>query len=141
MKKRRTKKVAAPKDDPAIIEERREHQRAVCHKLLERWVPIAASPALALRTEGRTGPVIDEEPLEAGLKAGAYVIKVLERLARLDGLDAAEKQELTVTKMADPVELARRVRAVSPILMARLQLQGQPKATPALTDLEEASPV
>ena len=112
------------KSPPAseTLEERRERQRAVCYALLERWVPVAASAALTLRSEGRTGPVLDEEPLEAGLKAGAYVLKVLERLARLDGLDAAEKRELTVTEMADPVELARRVRAVSPVLVARLQL-------------------
>ena len=68
--------------------------------------------------------MIDEEPLEAGLKAGAFVLKVLERLARLDGLDAAEKREVTLTEVADPVELARRVRAVSPVLMARLRLGG-----------------
>ena len=135
MKARRTKKRAsARKDSPAKTEKRREQQRAVCLQLLERWVPIAASPALALRKEGRTGPMIDEEPLEAGLKAGAYVLKVLERLAHLDGLDAAEKRELTVKKMADPVELARRVRVVSPILMARLRLEGAPQAALAVTE-------
>ena len=131
MKKSRTKRVSAPEEFPEMLEERRERQRAVCHALLERWVPVAASAALALRTEGRTGPVIDEEPLEAGLKAGAFVLKVLERLARLDGLDAAEKREVTVTEMADPVELARRVRAVSPVLMARLRLEGALNHTPA----------
>ena len=120
MKKRNTPRKPEPPSE--TLEERRDRQRAVCYALLERWVPVAASATLALRSEGRCGPVIDEEPLEAGLKAGAYVMKVLERLARLDGLDAAEKRELTVTEMADPVELARRVRAVSPVLMARLRL-------------------
>ena len=130
MKTRRAKPNAQPEDTPEMMEERRERQRAVCIALLERWVPVAASAALALRTEGRAGPVIDEEPLEAGLKAGAFVLKVLERLARLDGLDAAEKRELSVTEMADPVELARRVRAVSPVLMARLKLAGPPTDQP-----------
>ncbi|MEI6562655.1 MAG: hypothetical protein WCO68_11355 [Verrucomicrobiota bacterium] len=116
---RRTKKADA-------LEARRERQRAVCHVLLECWIPVATSDRLALRSEGRTGPVIDEEALEAGLKAGAYVLKVLERLARLDGLDAAEKRELTAGNAVDPVELARRVRAVSPMLMARLQLASPP---------------
>ena len=131
MKKGRANRGTTPEEPPRLLEERRERQRSVCHQLLERWVPVAASAALALRTEGgRAGPVLDEEPLEAGLKAGAFVLKVLERLARLDGLDAAEKRELTVTEMADPVELARRVRAVSPVLMARLRLEG-PLPSPA----------
>lgn len=121
--RRAKRKIPASEEPPEVMEERRERQRAVCYQLLERWVPLAASATLALRTEGRTGPVIDAEPLEAGLKAGAFVLKVLERLARLDGLDAAEKRELTVMKMADPVELARRVRAVSPVLTARLRLE------------------
>lgn len=129
MMARRTKrKKAAPAEG---VEERRERQRQVCSQLLERWVPVAASADLAVREEGRSGPVIDEEPLEAGLKAAALVLKLLERLARLDGLDAAEKRELTVTEWADPAELARRVRVVSPLLMARLQPEG-PKPPPAL---------
>ena len=122
MKKRSTRQTK--KAD--AIEARRERQRAVCYALLECWMPVATSDKLALRSEGRAGPVIDEEALEAGLKAGAYVLKVLERLARLDGLDAAEKRELTVRNAVDPVELARRVRAVSPMLMARLQLASPP---------------
>jgi len=104
------------------MEEHRERQRQVCLALLERFVPVATAETLALRKEGRSGPVIDEEPLEAGFKAGAFVLKVLERLARLDGLDAAEKRELTVAELADPVELAKRVKAVSPVLMERLRL-------------------
>jgi len=103
------------------LEARRERHRDACIRLLERWLPIATAEALALQKEGRSGPVIDEDPLEAGLKAGAFVLKVLERLARLDGLDAAEKRELTVTDLADPVELANRVRTVSPVLAARLR--------------------
>ncbi|XHR26958.1 MAG: hypothetical protein ACFUZC_13510 [Chthoniobacteraceae bacterium] len=97
---------------------------------------MAASADLALRKEGRSGPVIDEEPLEAGLKAAATVLKLLERLAKLDGLDAAEKRELTVTETADPEELARRVRTVSPLLIARLRLEppGQPPHPPELEE-------
>jgi len=56
---------------------------------------------------------------------------VLERLARIDGLDAAEKGELTVREIADPMELARRVRAVSPVLTARLRLEGVPAQPPS----------
>lgn len=103
-------------------EQRRQRQRDVCAQMLERWVPIA-SPELAVRREGRSGPVIDEAAMEDGLKAGAIVLKLLERLAKLDGLDAAEKREVTVRRTADPLELARRVQAVSPILMARLRQQ------------------
>lgn len=105
------------------MDERRERHRRVCIALLERFVPVATAETLALRKEGRSGPVIDEEPLEAGFKAGTFVLKVLERLARLDGLDAAEKRELTVAELADPVELAKRVKAVSPVLMDRLRLR------------------
>lgn len=115
----RGKKKAARRE---TMEERRERHRRVCIALLERFVPVATAEALALRKEGRSGPVIDEEPLEAGFKAGAFVLKVLERLARLDGLDAAEMRELTVAELADPVELAKRVKAVSPVLMGRLRL-------------------
>jgi len=116
---RRVKKKPVRKE---TMEERRERHRRVCIGLLERFVPLATARNLALRKEGRTGPVIDEEPLESGFKAGAFVLKVLERLARLDGLDAAEKRELTVAELADPVELAKRVEAVSPVLLARLRL-------------------
>jgi len=129
MKPQRTKK-ARMMAAPELLDQRKERQRTVCHQLLDRLVPVAASEALALRKEGRTGPVIDEEPLEAALKAGALVLKLLERLARLDGLDAAEKRELTVTETADPVELARRVRTVSPVLMARLRLGDLTKNPP-----------
>ncbi|MCX6966949.1 MAG: hypothetical protein NTZ46_04065 [Verrucomicrobia bacterium] len=136
MKKRGTTKRLTAREAPQeLLEERRERQRAVCLALLERWVPVAASAALALRTEGKSGPVIDEEPLEAGLKAGGFVLKVLERLARIDGLDAAEKRELTVTETADPAELARRVRVVSPVLMARLRLEG-----PLIKELSDEPP-
>ena len=105
------------------LEDGRARQREVCLSLLERWVPLAVAADLLLQKEGKSGPVIDEEPFEAGLKAGAFVIKVLERLARLDGLDAVEKREVTVGEMADPVELARRVQVVSPVLAARLRDQ------------------
>ena len=139
-RKPRKRTAAPPPGSPELLEDGRERQRAVCHRLLERWVPVAASEALALQKEGRAGPVIEEEPLEAGLKAGAFVLKVLERLARIDGLDAVEKRELTVTEMADPVELAKRVRAVSPVLMARLRLEGALAKTPAASGAEEATP-
>ena len=99
----------------------RTRQRQVCGELLDRWVPLATSEALALRSEGRGGPVIDEDPFEAGLKAGAFVLKVLERLARLDGLDAAEKKEITLgDNRATPLELAERVKAVTPLLQRRV---------------------
>ena len=127
-----------PAQAPDVQEQRRQRQREICAQLLERWVPIAAV-GLALRHEGRGGPVIDEEPLEAGLKAGAYVLKLLERLAKLDGLDAAEKRELTVTKLADPVELARRIRSVSPVLMERLKLSHPPLLEAATGELPPGS--
>jgi len=101
-------------------EESRARQRKVCMALLARWLPVATSEQLAIRKENRGKPVIDEEPLEAALKAGAFILKVLERLARLDGLDAAEKREVTLTEPADPMELARRVRLVAPLLAGRL---------------------
>lgn len=105
----------------AQVEDGRTRQREVCMKLLERWVPLAVADDLLLQKEGKSGPVIEEEPFEAGLKAGAFVLKVLERMARLDGLDAVERREVTVSEMADPVELARRVQVVSPVLAARLR--------------------
>jgi len=120
MSPRRTKKAPSSPRSSARVEKLRERQRAACLKLLDRWLPIAATETLAIRKEGRAGPVIDEEPLEAALKAGAFILKLLERLSRLDGLDAPEKQDSALSKMADPVELARRVRIVSPILIARL---------------------
>lgn len=131
MKARRSKKTApVPLEVAEEADQRRARQRTVCLALLDRWVPIATSEALALRKEGRSGPVIDEEPLEAGLKAGAFVLKLLERLARLDGLDAAEKREVMVRELVDPVELARRVRVVSPVLAARLRLGDRPAGVP-----------
>lgn len=119
---------------PATPEERRALQRQVCHDLLERWVPLATSEAFAIAKETRGKTVIEDEPVDTGLKAGAFVLKVLERIARLDGLDAAEKRELTVTETADPVELARRVEAVSPILAQRLQLASVPSDSSPVND-------
>lgn len=111
------------------IEELREGQRAACLSLLERWLPIAGSEELAVRKKGREGFVIDEAPLESALKAGAYVLKLMERLAKLEGLDASEKRDSTRTEMADPEELERRVEAVRPVLMARMQLDKLPSAS------------
>ncbi len=121
MKTVRKKKAAKPAK-PDAQEERRQRQREVCWRALDRWEPIA-SPELAVLKEGRAGPVIEEAALESGLKAAGIVLKLLERLAKLDGLDAAEKREVTVRRTADPLELTRRVQAVSPILMARLREQ------------------
>ncbi len=105
----------------ALAEERREQQRQVCAQLLKKWVPLAASEALELADVDRKGAPIEGDAFEAGLKAGAFVVKLLERLARLDGLDAAEKKELTVGRSVDPVELARRVRVASPLLVERME--------------------
>ncbi len=117
---RQSKKKTAPRRKHTMS---RERHRQICIELLQRWVPVATSPQLAVRKEGRSGPVIDEEPLEAGFKAGAFVLKVLERLARLDGLDVEETRDLNALELADPVELAKRVEAVSPVLMERLRLR------------------
>lgn len=119
---RRRRRLPYSSRPPQTQEERRERQRLVCAELLKKWVPLATSEALALAREVRGKPVIEEEALETGLKAGAFVLKVLERLARLDGIDAAEKREMVVSEFADPLELARRVRAISPLLTARLAL-------------------
>lgn len=108
-------------DRPEGAEARREHQRVVCGELLERWVPLATSEALSIEKESRGKSVIEDNAFDAGLKAGAFVLKVLERLARLDGLDAAEKREVTLTETADPLELAKRIEQVSPILARRLE--------------------
>lgn len=106
---------------PAGAEGRRERQRAICGELLERWVPLATAEALCIEKETRGKSVIEDDAFDAGLKAGAFVLKVLERLARLDGLDAAEKREVTLSETADPLELAKRIEQVSPILARRLE--------------------
>lgn len=121
------KKTKSAEENPQIQEKRRARQRTVCNQLLKRWVPVATAEALALRKEGKSGPVIDEETLETGLKAGAFVLKVVERLARLDGLDVMDTGEMPFSELADPEELARRVQAVSPVLSARLRQDGVPK--------------
>ena len=59
---------------------------------------------------------VAQESSDEGLKAGAFVLKLLERLAQIDGLDMPEEPE-----QVDFEELARRVEAVSPVLMARLR--------------------
>ncbi|HWL54717.1 MAG TPA: hypothetical protein VNQ90_19910 [Chthoniobacteraceae bacterium] len=138
---RRRRRLPYPDRPPKTQEERRERQRLVCAELLKKWVPLATSEALALAREVRGKPVIEEEAFETGLKAGAFVLKVLERLARLDGVDAAEKREMVVSEFADPLELARRVRAISPLLTARLALArggGMPAAGPPVSELPGA---
>src|SRR4051794_3337938 len=66
----------------------RARQRIVCAQLLEHWVPLATAEELEIRkkTKTKSDQAIDEATFEAGLKAGAFVLKVLERWARLDGL-------------------------------------------------------
>lgn len=98
----------------------RARQRAVCVELLERWVPLAVSDELVLKKENRGKPVLDEEPVEMGLKVGAFVLKVMERWARLDGLDAAEKVAVTA-EVAGPQEVARRIAAVRPLLVQQME--------------------
>lgn len=100
-------------------------------ELLKKWVPLATAEELALARELRGKPVVEEEAFETGLKAGVFVIRVLERLARLDGLDAAERKEVEVSGLADPLELVQRVRTVSPLLAARLAGLGESRATRA----------
>ncbi len=107
------------KQDRAATAERAK-QREVCEQLLARWLPLATSADILLQKEGRSGPVIDDEPFEAGLKAGAFVLKLLERLGKLDGLDTDEEPPEERVKPIDPVELARRVRTLAPILAAKM---------------------
>ena len=99
-------------------QQRRALQRDACVQLLESWLPVAAikNPAT-----GSSGNLPDKETLDSGLKAGAFVLKLLERLARLDGLDATDDPEPPKSEKVDPLELARRVQVVSPVLMARLR--------------------
>ena len=111
------------KKKPQAQEQRRERQRDACVQLLESWLPIATLQALANSDVKSTEPN-REKALESGLKAGAFVLKLLERLARLDGLDAADKGDAPANELADPLELARRVQVVSPVLMARLRGRG-----------------
>ena len=131
MKVQRVKKKAVTRKS-RNLEVRRARQRAVCHELLKRWVPVAASEALAVSKKGRNGEIIDEEPLEAGLKAGALVLKLLERLSKLDGLDTEEKPEPVTGERVDLVELARRVKTVSPVLAARLRQERPLNSPPPL---------
>ena len=94
-----TKKKARPQKSTDRSKDR-TRQREVCLKLLDQWLPVAS------------------EASDKGLRAGAFVLKVLEQLKGLDGLDLPED------KAQEPVdfeELARRVGAVSPVLMARLK--------------------
>jgi hypothetical protein len=105
-----------------FLEGARAQQREVCLRLLERWLPLALAEAMAVEREGRSGPVIEEEAFESGLKAGAFGLKLLERLSKRDGLDADDAAAASPKgrTTADPVELARRVEAVSPLLAAKL---------------------
>jgi len=140
----RSRRTPRRKKEPPLLEpgleESRARQRVICAALLDKWVPLATAEALAVQGESRGKPVIDEEAFESGLKAGAFVIKVLERLARLDGLDAAEKKEVTVSEFADPLELARRIRVVSPVLLARLEQAAHPLSGPFLPEKAGTQP-
>jgi|GEM_PF-2155855 len=131
---------AEPPGSEAGLEESRTRQRAICAALLEKWVPLATAEALAVQGESRGKPVLEEEAFETGLKAGAFVLKVLERLARLDGLDAAERKEVTVSEFADPLELARRIRVVSPVLLARLEQAVHPLVESPALPVENGKP-
>jgi len=103
-------------------------------RLLESWLPIATFQALA-NAEEKAGDPNREKALDSGLKAGAFILKILERLARLDGLDAADREETPTNDFTDPLELARRVQVVSPVLMARLRA-GSEKKTRGVGDAE-----
>ena len=103
-------------------------QRVICYRLLESWMPVAASAAPEADAEGH--PIRKEDQMEEGLKAGAFVLKVLERLARLDGFDKTDLGEQTDRHWANPSELAQRVQVASPVLLARLSGGNPPDIPP-----------
>jgi len=109
------------KDRRKNVEEARALHQALCEEMLLRWAPLVTSQNWVLEKESRGKTVLEEEPLEMGLKVGAFVLKVMERWARLDGLDAAEKRDVSVSEVADPAEVARRIEAVRPQLMQQLE--------------------
>jgi len=85
----------------------REVQRARLEEMLSVWLPLAAKPS---------------EPQAE--KAVGLVLKIMERQTGLDGLDlkgCKSGEESDGPRFADPVELAERVAAVSPVLIARLR--------------------
>ena len=109
------------KDRRKDMEAARALHQALCEEMLLRWAPLATSQNWVLEKESRGKTVLEEEPLEMGLKVGAFVLKVMERWARLDGLDASEKRDVSVSDVADPEEVARRVEAVRPQLVQQLE--------------------
>jgi len=79
-------------------------QRARLEEMLLVWLPLASDPA--------------ESQAE---KAVGLALKIMERQAMLDGFDlkcSKSGEEADGPRFADPVELAKRVKAVSPVLMA-----------------------
>lgn len=116
MKGRKTKK-----DRRKDVEAARALHQALCEEMLLRWAPLVTSQDWMVEKEQRGKTVLEEEPLEMGLKVGAFVLKVMERWARLDGLDAAEKRDVSVSEVADPAEVARRIEAVRPQLVQQLE--------------------
>ena len=88
--------------------------RNLCCRMLEAWGPLATGRGWTLARDGKTGQVLNEEPLDMGLKAGVFVLKVMEQMLRLDGAEVAEQEG--ARELADPAELARRVEAVLPLL-------------------------
>lgn len=84
----------------------RRRQRRVCEQLQAKFLPLATA---------------DTACFEVAAKAAVIVLKVQERLARLDGLDAAEKAQVSITTAPALTleEIAARAQTVSPLLMAR----------------------
>jgi len=92
---------------------RRERMRARLETLLGVWIPAAT----------------DAENLSD--KAVLVTLKIMERQAELDRLDAGPEEKPAASRFADPLELARRVAVVSPVLTARLR--GEKVTMPQLT--------
>lgn len=103
--------------------EYRELEANRLNKLLESMWPVAIGEMQVLPKmddEGNTRKTIEEATLEGQQKAVDRVLKIMERRAKMLGLDAPAKTELTgkdgqpmQVHNVDPVELAKRIELLA----------------------------
>jgi len=88
---------AADEDCVAYRNQKRQKQGWIIERLLKRWLPVALAENFALNrwrvVNGESVQVLDENAYDEQIKAAAIVIKLLEREAKLWGLELTKINE------------------------------------------------
>lgn len=109
----------AIEDTRYSVDQYRQLELERLDKLLVRWFPLAVSEQLIFsKTDRKGNQVLVEDDFEAGLKAVAAVLKIMERRAKLLGLDALGISEMRENTEISLEQLAAQLQERTPLLLS-----------------------